>query len=396
MQNNVPKIRLMIIYHSGMTEASQKIFDEFSKSEFIEEILVLAPYKISVDKIYNPSDFLELKKTIKKNNLTIKPIGFMKIGKYYLINPISLLIKIFKFKPSAILALNEGYSSDLFSVSFIRKFISIFCLKPKIFFYQFENINKYKIYGLKKKIVAWFIKKNVKYGFFCSEGAKQALSQPGWFPKLKNVWWGVDIKSFQKEISAAEIGAYKKQLGIPTNHKIIGFAGRLVPEKGINDLIGAFLKIKIPSTLLLAGDGPERNNLEKIKNSLQKTEKQIIILPSQTFSQMPLVYKLMDVLVLPSRTTEDWKEQYGRVLIEAMASGVAVAGSSSGAIPEIIDNMGSIFKQGDVEGLKNAILNELNNFSSEKKKKLQKYSEKGSIENFTKKIINFIIYCDEN
>ena len=55
----------------------------------------------------------------------------------------------------------------------------------------------------------------------------------------------------------------------------------------------------------------------------------------------------MSVLVLPSLTTARWKEQFGRVLIEAMALGVPVIGSDSGEIPWVIGDAGLVFPEGN-------------------------------------------------
>jgi glycosyltransferase involved in cell wall biosynthesis len=60
----------------------------------------------------------------------------------------------------------------------------------------------------------------------------------------------------------------------------------------------------------------------------------------------------LDVLVLPARTRPNWKEQFGRMLIEGMACGVPVVGSRSGAIPEVIGQAGLTFAEGDVEALR--------------------------------------------
>ncbi|MDE2815299.1 MAG: glycosyltransferase, partial [Chloroflexota bacterium] len=73
-------------------------------------------------------------------------------------------------------------------------------------------------------------------------------------------------------------------------------------------------------------------------------------------SEMPAYYRTMHVCVLPSLTMPNWKEQFGRVLIEAMACGVPVVGSDSGEIPEIVgsddeDPGGRTFPEGDVEAL---------------------------------------------
>ncbi|MGB9873142.1 MAG: glycosyltransferase, partial [Anaerolineae bacterium] len=67
--------------------------------------------------------------------------------------------------------------------------------------------------------------------------------------------------------------------------------------------------------------------------------------------RMPELLAQVDVVVLPSRTTRVWKEQFGRILVEAMACKVPVVGSDSGAIPEVVGDAGLIFPEGDTEAL---------------------------------------------
>ena len=67
---------------------------------------------------------------------------------------------------------------------------------------------------------------------------------------------------------------------------------------------------------------------------------------------MPEFYRSLDLLVLPSRTRPNWKEQFGRVLIEAMACGVPVLGSDSGEIPRVIGDAGVVFPEEDLEALR--------------------------------------------
>jgi len=72
---------------------------------------------------------------------------------------------------------------------------------------------------------------------------------------------------------------------------------------------------------------------------------------------MPAYLNALDVLVLPSRTTPRWKEQFGRVIVEALACGVPVVGSDSGHIPRLINDIGGgvIFPEGDIEALAESI-----------------------------------------
>jgi len=71
--------------------------------------------------------------------------------------------------------------------------------------------------------------------------------------------------------------------------------------------------------------------------------------------QLPTHLAKMDVLVLPSRSTPEWVEQFGHILLEAMAAGVPVIGSSSGEIPNVIGEGGLVFEESNVEQLSQAL-----------------------------------------
>jgi glycosyltransferase involved in cell wall biosynthesis len=99
----------------------------------------------------------------------------------------------------------------------------------------------YKEYSFIKKIAMVFIKKFLKYGFVCNEEAVEIFKKYKFHPKVKKVWWGVDIENFKKEISLEEIKNLKQKLGIKENQKVIGYVGRFIEEKGIKDLVEAFM-----------------------------------------------------------------------------------------------------------------------------------------------------------
>ncbi len=130
----------------------------------------------------------------------------------------------------------------------------------------------------------------------------------------------------------------------------IGYVGRLVEEKGLEILLHAASRLTGPWTLQILGSGPDRDRLEKITQWLG-------IAPRVSFDQklpsthLPHYFSGLDVLVLPSLTRPNWKEQFGRVLIEAMACDVVTVGARSGAIPEVIGEAGLTFDEGNVEEL---------------------------------------------
>ena len=130
----------------------------------------------------------------------------------------------------------------------------------------------------------------------------------------------------------------------------IGYAGGLVPEKGVDLLLRAFANLAPRGSLVLAGEGEERETLEKLAQALGIGER-VTFLGRQASDSMAAFYQTLDVLVLPSRTQPNWKEQFGRVLVEAMACAVPVVGSDSGEIPNVVGDGGLIFVEGDVQAL---------------------------------------------
>lgn len=130
----------------------------------------------------------------------------------------------------------------------------------------------------------------------------------------------------------------------------IGYAGRLVEEKGIDLLLRAAAELDASARVDLLGAGPARAGLVKLARELNLDERVTFgdWLPSR---QLPAYLHRLDALVVASRTRPNWKEQFGRVLIEAMACGVPVVGSTCGEIPNVIGEAGLIFPEEDVRAL---------------------------------------------
>ena len=140
------------------------------------------------------------------------------------------------------------------------------------------------------------------------------------------------------------------ELGIAPDEFVIGYVGRFVEDKGIPNLLQAFRLLRehgegARMRLLCVGDGP-------LKRDLLTLQPNVLVASPGGSGKVLSYYQVMDVLVLPSRTMSHWKEQFGLVLVEAMACGVPVVGSSSGAIPEVIGDAGLIFHEGDVDELR--------------------------------------------
>jgi glycosyltransferase involved in cell wall biosynthesis len=130
----------------------------------------------------------------------------------------------------------------------------------------------------------------------------------------------------------------------------VGYAGRLSSEKGIGTLVSAVRRLDAPVDLLVVGDGALREWLKQVDLG---RDRRLLLRGGVAHDDMVSVYAEMDVLVLPSRTTPTWTEQFGRVLVEALWCGVPVVGSDSGEIPWVmaITGGGLVFPEGDERAL---------------------------------------------
>ena len=152
---------------------------------------------------------------------------------------------------------------------------------------------------------------------------------------------GVDIELFRRQDRLA----CRKALGL--EGFVVGYAGRLVKEKGIEILLEAVKKLSGNAVLCFCGDGEMKGQL--------RAEPLVQWIGTLSREELPQFYGALDVLVLPSQTTPSWKEQFGRVIVEAQACGVPVVGSDSGAIPEVIGDAGLVFPEKDADALFNLL-----------------------------------------
>jgi len=150
---------------------------------------------------------------------------------------------------------------------------------------------------------------------------------------------GVDTACFRPMPAPRGSGAFR-----------VAYVGRFVPEKGLDTLLEAVAGLGPGVELWLIGDGPQRAAL-LARARERGMEERVRWVPPVMPERMPELLAQVDVVVLPSRTTPVWKEQFGRALAEAMACGVPVVGSDSGAIPEVIGDAGLIFPEGDAQAL---------------------------------------------
>ena len=156
--------------------------------------------------------------------------------------------------------------------------------------------------------------------------------------------------------AAAEIRRKRRRYwGIPENATVVAYFGRVTEEKGIEEFLAASRQLAATSGadlfFWIVGNGPLREQLVPWRSDLSPARSGVHdAIPHDRVGE---ALSAVDILVLPSRTTPRWKEQFGRILIEAMASNAAVIGSDSGEIPRLIQRTqgGLVFPEGDAVAL---------------------------------------------
>lgn len=172
--------------------------------------------------------------------------------------------------------------------------------------------------------------------------------------KYHLVYNGIDTEKFDK---------YKNIQKDPDKF-IIGYAGRIASDKGIEILLEAFAKLskKYENIYLQLAGTDEKGYLQKVQQFIveRNLQKRIVYLGNQ--KDMERYYKKLNLFVLPSVV----KEAFGLVLCEAMYCGVPVITTNSGAQDEIITNGsdGTIVQAGDVKALVRSIEDTYNNYGN--------------------------------
>jgi glycosyltransferase involved in cell wall biosynthesis len=262
----------------------------------------------------------------------------------------------------------EHYSIVTYQAIRLAKKYNVKCM-----FVSLQNI--YKIYPFPFSLMEKYNLKNADCAVAVSDEIRDVLIRKGLGKKKISVTpYGVDHLMYRK------IKSQKLRSKYGLDSFTIGYMGRFVIEKGIMDLIQAVSRINNDFNLLLVGSGKLRHKIKAEGRRLGLLEK-IRIVDSIPSSKVPYYLNCMDCLVLPSRTTRKWKEQFGRVLTEAMSCEVPVIGSDSGEIPNVIGDCGLIFKEGDVDDLSSQIKRLINN--AELRKELAEKGRQRVLDNFT-------------
>ncbi len=314
---NNPKV--LFVSHSCTWEMYRRLPEELAKLGVDLTLLI-------------PSNWLE--KSFKK------PIGFKLIESRTVFSPHifrffffpPLFFKILKIRPDIIFLDEEPGSFVALQGMIWAKLTG-----ARLCFRSCENIYRFGSFPL--NFIEKLVLKNSKFAVCMNPQVEEVLRKKKFAGKTETIGLGLDKNDFFKK----DVKLLRKKLGIKGFS--IGFAGRISEEKNVEILLKSASKLKFEYTLLIDNyiEGNYRQKLDSVAKQLGIGQK--IVFFNADFGQICDYINCMDVLVLPSKTTPSWKEQFGRVLIEAMACEVPVIGSNSGSIPWVIGDAGLVFEE---------------------------------------------------
>ncbi len=201
-----------------------------------------------------------------------------------------------------------------------------------------------------RKNIKQIARKEIDHFIAVTKVAKDALIEEGVEEnKISVIPVGIDLSRFRPSTKKTR-----------TKVQNILYVGRLVPEKGVGELLEVFtlLKKKYPKlNLTMIGDGP-------LRNKCQKAGARVLKIP---YSQIHHQYQKADIFCFPTKPTSTWQEQYGMVLVEALASGLPILTSHTNVTREVCSDSALYALPGDSLQLTNQLAHLIDNYQLRKR-----------------------------
>ena len=325
-------MRILMVSKACLVGAYQTKLEAIGATNGVELTVAVPP------RWADPSGVIELERAhMQGYDLRVTPMRFN--GRFHLHYYPELAALIREVKPDILHMDEEPYNLATWLAFRAARRQGV---KP--LFFSWQNLNNrypFPFSRLEAQVLAW-----ADYGLMGNQAAVAVWRAKGYTGRYAVIpQFGVSPDFF-----------HPPQTAKPAQPLIIGCMNRrLVPEKGLDILLQAAAQLPFAWRLRIAGEGSSKAQLEALAIELDIQES-VEFIGSVSSLEMPEQLRQLDVLVLPSRTRSNWKEQFGRVLIEAMACEVPVVGSDSGEIPHVIGAAGLVYPEAEISALKHHLL----------------------------------------
>lgn len=326
-------LRVAVISHSYVIKANRGKLDALAQLHDVQ-ILLLVPRRWR-----NRDTGERFEVEARKESHLLAPLRAWSRGSGSLItyDPFALVRELRRFGPDLVHLEEEPWSVAALQLVWICRRLNV----PFAFF-TWENSNR-RLPLVFQLMQRWVLRR-ASAAVAGNAEAQVRLERLGFRkPVVVLPQLGVNASAF----CPAPVDAKSKE-------KIVGFVGRLVPQKGLLLLVEAVARLSSDVRLVVVGRGPLKAELLRRAHTL-RLDGRLELHERVPHREVPQYLQQMSILVLPSLTTSRWKEQFGHVLIEAMACGVPVIGSDSGAIPGVLGDAGIIVPERDVGALASAL-----------------------------------------
>lgn len=330
-------MKLLFLSHYGANPQFQKFFAETARQSQ-GTVKVILPHEIVYTNGWRPQFWSE-RRTV--DGVEYIPGDLFDKKRYHLSGYFPELPNtIWRYQPDAVIVTDEVYTLDACYVILWKIVFWPWRRFQLITWSQAHYMEASRVLRWQARPLLWFNKHFIKK--FVTRNTKLAERIRAVIPaqkKVQVVYWSTDPKQFKKlSLSRTEL---LQQLNLPSTlatQRLVGFVGRLVPEKGVLEAAQAMAQLP-NTTLLIIGnaDTPYATQLRAQSNCL--------LLGDKPYEELVAFYNLIDVFILPTRNMNNYYELFGRVLPEAMMCRTLVLGSTNGAIPEVINNPACLFAQ---------------------------------------------------
>lgn len=337
-------MKLLVVSHTYINAFNQRKYVEMKRQCEGLELRILTPRSMShVFQRYTR----EIAPELSRHEVVDIREFFGRSHMSYVLDPLHFVKVLEEFRPDRIHIEEDPYSAIGVETVFLSRLV---CPSAKISFFIWDNLAReprFPLNFIKWKLNRYSLARAELVVCGNREGEALLLGKKGYKGRTAVL---PQLALNQPDYLGPKNTCLRESLDIPDDTPLIGFVGRLIPEKGSVLMLEALLLLReLPWRIIIVGSGPLE---EEITGKWQRLfEERLIFRKAVPHAEVPAYMRAMDVFVLPSYATATWKEQFGLVLAQAMLAGVPCLGSSSGAIPDVIGPGGVVFKEKDVNDL---------------------------------------------